>query len=346
MITSCGLIFVKNEKILLCHVTGKNFWDLPKGIMDDNEKPIDTVLREVYEETGMDLYNEKEKLVDLGLFDYKKEKQLHLFLYESNQLPNINTLECKSYFKNENGENLKEVDAFSYVSYKDAIYAVNFKLAKILKSILKLENKESINIEKKREDLRRAMNYILRHAPDRFFLNPYKEGYVEITSLVYALRCYKDIFKNVTEKEIFYLVETDDKSRYSISNHLIKANYGHTIKVQRNLKEVTPPETLYHGTYEQVLNEIIKKGLKSPSNRFIFLTNDIEEACFYSQRKNLSPHHRKNKIPVLLKINAKRACENGVKFYLEESGAYAVEIIDWKYIERIKFPKNLRIKQL
>jgi bis(5'-nucleosidyl)-tetraphosphatase len=58
-----AIIFRKeNEKILylllyypsLSHRAEKNFWDFPKGHIEKKEKEIDTVKREVFEETGIE----------------------------------------------------------------------------------------------------------------------------------------------------------------------------------------------------------------------------------------------------------------------------------------------------
>ena len=56
---SCGLlIFGKNEEgavLLVCHVTNSNpsRWDIPKGVQETGEEPMDCVMREVEEETGL-----------------------------------------------------------------------------------------------------------------------------------------------------------------------------------------------------------------------------------------------------------------------------------------------------
>ena len=49
------------------------------------------------------------------------------------------------------------------------------------------------------------------------------------------------------------IVRTDNKQRYSFNEDrtLIRANQGHSINVDVELKECEPPEQLFHGTGER-----------------------------------------------------------------------------------------------
>ena len=60
---------------------------------------------------------------------------------------------------------------------------------------------------------------------------------------------------------------TDNKQRYSFNedNSLIRANQGHSISVDVELKEQEPPEFLYHGTAARFLKSIEAEGLKPMS---------------------------------------------------------------------------------
>lgn len=56
MIVSCGIVIVrkskkKGHKYLL--LRSNDYWDFPKGKMEPNEKPLETALREVAEETTL-----------------------------------------------------------------------------------------------------------------------------------------------------------------------------------------------------------------------------------------------------------------------------------------------------
>ncbi|MEP7103145.1 MAG: NUDIX domain-containing protein [Candidatus Dojkabacteria bacterium] len=75
-------LILKEGKILLVKrgSTAPTFpltWDLPGGLVDDNELPDDAVLREVQEETGLEVENSA--LMSNTIFERKGEPALALF---------------------------------------------------------------------------------------------------------------------------------------------------------------------------------------------------------------------------------------------------------------------------
>ena len=59
---SCGCIIIKDNKVLLVYEKRRNFWGFPKGHMEDGENEIETALREVKEEVGLDVEINIEKI--------------------------------------------------------------------------------------------------------------------------------------------------------------------------------------------------------------------------------------------------------------------------------------------
>lgn len=49
-----AVIFDKENRILFCHRTDYDLWNLPGGTLEHGETPWDCVIREVKEETGLD----------------------------------------------------------------------------------------------------------------------------------------------------------------------------------------------------------------------------------------------------------------------------------------------------
>lgn len=142
MLTSCGLILLINslegKRVLLCHVTNQPQWDLPKGVLENGETPIDCVIRELKEETSIDFTNtnDSDGFLDLGIFDYLPYKKLHLFLYDmEDTIPNINNMLCTSTFEMYN-RNFPEVDRFEYVLLTDIPKYTSLKMCPALTKAL------------------------------------------------------------------------------------------------------------------------------------------------------------------------------------------------------------------
>lgn len=116
---SCGIIILNEfDEILVGHVSGSKFYDIPKGGIMDNETTIECALRECQEETGLEL--PQSVLKDIGLFKYNKEKNLHLFLYEvtKSEIP-LNWLECTTFFTDKKTQLQRpEMDGYKWVPIK------------------------------------------------------------------------------------------------------------------------------------------------------------------------------------------------------------------------------------
>lgn len=115
---SAGVIVYDGKKFIIGHATGGKHWDIPKGKLESNEVAISGAIRELEEETGIKA-NYK-KLIHLGVFQYKNDKDLSLYLLRVESLPPLKELTCKSAFVNSKGYTLKEFDKFAHVTFKQA----------------------------------------------------------------------------------------------------------------------------------------------------------------------------------------------------------------------------------
>lgn len=132
MITTCGVIVTDGRLILICHPTHGRSWDIPKGRKDPGEADIETAVRELREETGIEA--DAEQLVPLGLFDYKKNKQLMLFKLTLDEMPDPAQLICTSMFEM-HGKQFPEMDVFSVTTKSIALEKVNADLARIIETV-------------------------------------------------------------------------------------------------------------------------------------------------------------------------------------------------------------------
>jgi putative (di)nucleoside polyphosphate hydrolase len=114
---SCGTLIVNPEgQLLLCHVTHTAKWDIPKGMQDPGESTLEAAIRELREEAGIAF--PAERFVDLGLFDYRPDKRLHLYLVRSDaDLACLDHLVCTSFFPHHaSGADTPEVDGYRWAT--------------------------------------------------------------------------------------------------------------------------------------------------------------------------------------------------------------------------------------
>jgi 8-oxo-dGTP pyrophosphatase MutT (NUDIX family) len=134
MSKTCGILITNGIQLLICHPTGSTRWDIPKGKQDLGEDDITTAVRETYEETGIQV--DPTNLVHLGVWPYRQEKQLSIFLHKVNVMPNVDDLVCYSHF-DLNGKNTPEMDRYKIVTYEDALFKVNMSMRNVLEPLLK-----------------------------------------------------------------------------------------------------------------------------------------------------------------------------------------------------------------
>lgn len=131
---SCGFVIVdeKTNKVLVCHPTGKKFirgfWDIPKGHIEKGETYIDCAKRELEEETGYKITNEK--IYDIGLCAYTSYKDLYIYAFKTDLDPK--KLKCNSFF-DINGRKVPECNGFEIVDDITYFYP---KLRPIVKKAL------------------------------------------------------------------------------------------------------------------------------------------------------------------------------------------------------------------
>lgn len=114
---SCGTLIVNPAgQLLLCHVTGTAKWDIPKGMLDAGETPLQAARRELREEAGLVL--DALPWEELGEFSYRPDKRLHLFRVRcGDMLGDLGQLHCVSMFVHEvTGELTPECDGYRWAA--------------------------------------------------------------------------------------------------------------------------------------------------------------------------------------------------------------------------------------
>lgn len=171
------------------------------------------------------------------------------------------------------------------------------------------------------EKLSKFMSLILRHKPEKFGLKLATDGSCTIDELISVINVQSK-WSGITHDNIIQVAKNCPKQRYKIEGDRIKANYGHSIKVPRT--EKTPPDILYHGTNTKVIDLILKTGIKR-MQRDIHMSEGKEFATLSGQRRGEL---------VIVKIDAKAASKDGVKFYYAAHDVWLADFVPPQYLTR------------
>lgn len=98
------------------------------------------------------------------------------------------------------------------------------------------------------------ISLILRHKPGVIKLDPH--GWADVSELIEGINRTGEYSLDMPKLE--EIVRADEKQRYSFNEDKtkIRANQGHSINVDVELKEAVPPDLLYHGTGEKNVQAI------------------------------------------------------------------------------------------
>ena len=77
---ACGCIIIEGDKVLLVR-QNKGHWEFPKGHVEENETEMETAIREVKEETNLDveIINDKRYVIEY-VTDKGRDKQVVYFI--------------------------------------------------------------------------------------------------------------------------------------------------------------------------------------------------------------------------------------------------------------------------
>lgn len=157
--------------------------------------------------------------------------------------------------------------------------------------------------------------FLLRHDKDYQFI---KGGWRIVMDLINH--------HGYTMEDLEYIVANDEKGRYEFNGdkNLIRARQGHSVDVDVELQETTPPDILYHGTATRFLESIYKEGLKPMTRRYVHLSLDPETATKVGERHGT---------PTILEVDAKQMLADGYKFLLSRNNVWLTKEVPSKYLK-------------
>lgn len=177
-------------------------------------------------------------------------------------------------------------------------------------------------------NLTRTSKYVsllLRHKPEKAGIHLDQHGWAEVDELIKGVSKTHMFNMEILEE----IVRTDNKQRYSFNEDKtkIRANQGHSIPVDVELKEAKPPKQLWHGTGEKYVSAIDEQGLLHKNRLYVHLSTNEETAIKVGKR------HGK---PVLYTVNAEGMYQDGYKFFLSKNGVWLTDHVPVKYLDKYK----------
>jgi putative RNA 2'-phosphotransferase len=184
--------------------------------------------------------------------------------------------------------------------------------------------KETSNLPYKYVKLSKFISYVLRHHPEQFNLELDEEGFTSLKRLMESIKNTSHSWAKL--EDVKKLNSEGEKKRFEIKGDKIRALYGHSVKIKIE-DSFCPKGFLYHGTSPDRLPEILAEGLCPMGRQFVHLSRNKKTAYEVGLR-----HHPE---PVILKIDAARACKSGIGFF-DRGEVILSEKIPPEFVEPLK----------
>ncbi len=150
--------------------------------------------------------------------------------------------------------------------------------------------------------LRKLIAYILQHRPDEFGLVLDEEGFVSVKELQQAIT-EEEEWSHVRRSHIIEAIYSGDREQFELTDDKIRDARFIPIPYE----PVSPPTILYQGTRRRAYPHILQQGLAPQGRTHCILAASPELARRIGRRRDPDP--------ILVEIQAQRACENGIIFY-------------------------------
>ena len=177
--------------------------------------------------------------------------------------------------------------------------------------------------QKNKESTSKLIALVLRHKPEEIGITLDEHGWANVNELIAGIAKTQPFDMVALEN----IVSTDEKQRYSFNEDktLIRANQGHSIPVDVELEQKTPPELLYHGTGEKYTASTDVQGLIPKSRLYVHLSSDYDTAVKVGSR------HGK---PVVYTVAAGEMQKNGYVFYQSVNGVWLTKNVPVEFLRK------------
>lgn len=166
----------------------------------------------------------------------------------------------------------------------------------------------------------KRLSNILRHHPERIGIKLDKNGWAEVAVLIEKFEKYP-----LSMETLEIVVERNDKKRFAFNadKTKIRANQGHSVKIDLGLDPSEPPTILFHGTATRNIQAIESQGLVKGSRHHVHLSEDTRTAKKVGSRYG---------VPVVLELKAKEMYEAGYTFFVSENGVWLSDHVPVRFL--------------
>jgi putative RNA 2'-phosphotransferase len=133
---------------------------------------------------------------------------------------------------------------------------------------------------------------------------------------------------DLCESDLLEMVESSSKRRHEMKDGQIRALYGHSLPNQFQRTAATPPDLLFHGTSPSFLVDIESSGLLPMGRQYVHLSTDDVTA--------LAVGMRKSRTPAILRILARQAHEQGLRFYQGNEKVWLADKVPVEFINLLE----------
>jgi putative RNA 2'-phosphotransferase len=166
----------------------------------------------------------------------------------------------------------------------------------------------------------KRLSKILRHHPDRIGVKLDKNGWLEVAKLIENFGS-----PSLSMEILEIVVAKNDKKRFAFNDDKtkIRANQGHTVKIDLGLEPSEPPTVLFHGTATKNIQNIENQGLVKGNRHHVHLSEDRLTAKKVGGRYG---------VPVVLELKAKEMHEAGYTFFVSENNVWLTDHVPTRFL--------------
>ena len=171
--------------------------------------------------------------------------------------------------------------------------------------------------------LSKFLSLILRHKPETIGISLDEHGWADVDELLEGIR---QTGRTIDLPTLERIVEENDKQRFAFSpdRKRIRANQGHSLAVDVELKPMVPPNVLYHGTVEKFRASIEEQGLIKGNRLYVHLSADRDTAVKVAARRKGEK--------IIYEVAAEEMHRDGYVFYQSVNGVWLTERVPRRYL--------------